>query len=220
MGILSSALTVSRFRVLDPTLPEGWREIYRDRLNEFAFHEPPQGMGKEEGEGWCQIKNLLDTEFDDFNEWLYNGWAVFQLRVDKKRLPMKLFKATLEKRGKAWCEEHEVERCPSTVKTELKERLEHEWMVRMLPSSRVTEAAWNMEDGYVIVHTLSEGSVDAFRKRFFRTFGKKLAPWSPLDWLEDAKTVENLLATGAEPVVSLEDAAPLESVALDDGDEK
>ena len=84
MAILTGAMTVTRLRVLEPGLHEGWRDLYRDRLNEHAFREPPQGVGREEVEGWCQVHNLLDTEFDDFNMWLYQDWAVFALRVDKK----------------------------------------------------------------------------------------------------------------------------------------
>lgn len=193
MGITAGALTVARFRV-EGELPGGWRDIYRDRLNEFAFREPPVEQGKEEVEGWVQVHNLLDTTFDDFNRWLYNDYAVFALRVDKKRLPAKLFRATLEKECQKWCAEREVERCPATVRTEIKERIEAEWLARTLPSVSVTEAAWSIEGRYLVLHTLSESTSDRFRKRFFRTFGLKLIPWSPLDWLGDKDLVEAMLA--------------------------
>ena len=51
MGIVSGALTVARFRVTGPRA-EGWRQSYRERLDEHAFRDPPQGAGKEEVEGW------------------------------------------------------------------------------------------------------------------------------------------------------------------------
>ena len=66
MSLLAGNLTVSRLRVLEPELHDGWRELYRDRLDEFAFRAPPTGIGKEEVEGWCQVHNLLDTSFEDF----------------------------------------------------------------------------------------------------------------------------------------------------------
>ncbi len=200
MGIVTGALTVARFRVLGEPSGEGWRDAYRDRLNEFGFREPPQGMGKEEVEGWVQVHNLLDTEFDDFNRWLYNEVALFALRVDKKRLPAKLFRATLDKRCEEWATEREVERCPSAIRSEIKDELEDAWLKRTLPAVSVTEAAWSITGGYVLLHSLSEGTADRFRKRFFRTFGLKLVPWSPLDWLEDRDAVDALLSKAPSPV--------------------
>lgn len=192
MGITGGALTVARFRV-EGDLPEAWRDAFRDKLTEFAFREPPVAQGKEEVEGWCQVHNLLDTDFSDFNRWLYNDYAVFALRVDKKRLPAKLFKATLEKECQKWCAERDVERCPATIRTEIKERIEADWLARTLPSVAVTEAAWSIHHRYLVLHGLSDAISDRFRKRFFRTFGLRLVPWSPLDWLQDRALVESLI---------------------------
>lgn len=199
MGIVSGSLTIARFRVVGE-LPEGWRETFRARLDEFAFRDPPVGQGKEEVEGWVQVHNLLENSFADFNTWLYNDVAVFALRVDVKRLPAKLFRATVDKRKQAWCEERGVERCPNAIVTEIKEDLEREWLERTLPSVSVTEAAWSLTNQWMVVHSLSEGTAERFRKRFFRTFGLKLVPWSPLDWLEDRGMVESVLSQPPMPV--------------------
>src|SRR6476659_5721427 len=107
MGIISGALTGARFRV-EGDLPDNWRDVWRDRLGEYAFRDPPNRVGKEEVEGWVLTQNLLDTDFSDLNRWLMNDYALFGLRVDKKRLPAKLFRAHLEKRCQAWCVERGV----------------------------------------------------------------------------------------------------------------
>lgn len=195
MGILGGAMTVRRFRVVGD-IPEGFKEVYRDRLEEFAFHDPPNDVGKEETEGWVQVHNLLDTSFQDTNRWLYNNFAVFALRVDKKSLPAKLFNAHVTKRCEAWCTEHQVERCPTAVKKEIKDSLEADWLKRALPRVGVTECCWNMTEKYLLLHSLSEGQADRFRKRFLRTFNLKLQPWSPLDWLASKEHVEGLLERG------------------------
>lgn len=199
MGILSGAMTVARFRVVGE-LPEGWREQYRDRLNEFAFQEPPKGTGKEEVEGWVQVHNLLDNEFNDYNRWLYNDVALFALRVDKKRLPAKLFRATLDKKCAAWCAERDVTRCPSSVRQEIKDELEQSWLARTLPSVAVTEVAWHISRGWLLVHSLSESIAERYRKRFFRTFGAKMVPWSPLDFFDDRKLVDKLISGVPTPM--------------------
>ena len=194
MGILKGAMTARRFRVVGD-VGEGWRDVFRDRLNEFAFREPAVSASKEEVEGWVQVHNLLDANFDDFNIWLYGNYAVFALRVDKKSLPSKLFAATLQKRCEAWAEENEVERCPSSVKAELKDALEREWLKNALPRVALTEACWSIDNGYLVLHSLSEGTAERFRKRFFRTFGLTLVPWSPLDFLEKSEDVETIMSS-------------------------
>jgi len=200
MGILGGAMTVARFRVEGERV-DGWRDAYRAALQDHAFKEPPVEQGLEEVEGWVEIHNLLDTSFEDFNRWLYQDVALFALRVDKKRLPAKLFKATLDKKCEAWAAEREVERCPASVRSELKDQLQSEWLARTLPSVGVTEAAWNIGEGYCILHSLSEGMADRFRKRFYRTFGLTLVPWSPLEYLgADAGAVDRLVASAPSPV--------------------
>jgi recombination associated protein RdgC len=194
MGIISGAITVRRFKVVG-SVPEEFRELYRERLQEHAFREPAVPAGKEEVEGWVEVQNLLDAGFEDMNRWLMDRYIVLALRVDKKSLPAKLLRATLEKKAQAWCEERGVERCPRAVKDELREELESQWLKRVLPNVSVTEAVWNHIDGYVLVHTTSDATCDRFRRRFHRTFGLQLVPWSPLDFVDDDDLRDALLST-------------------------
>ncbi len=194
MGILTGALTARRFRVIGD-VPEGFADVYRDRLNEYAFHEPPNEPGKLEIEGWVLAHNLLDVRFDDLNRWLYTPWALFSLRIDKKTVPANLLRATVEKLCLEWCAEHAVERCPSTVKAEIKEKLEDEWLRRTLPRVKVVDLCWHTTEGWLLLNSLSESVAERVRKRFHQTFGLRLVPWSPLDYLADSRSVEALLET-------------------------
>jgi recombination associated protein RdgC len=194
MALMKGAMTTRRYRV-HGALPEGWRERFRDRLNAMAFREPPTSTGKEEIEGWVQVHNLLDTSFDDFNQWLYNSFAVFSLRVDKKSLPGKLLRATVDKKCREWAEERGLEKVPTAKKREIKEALEAEWLSRMLPRVALTEVVWNLDEGYVLIDSLSDSVGDRFRKRFHRTFGLELQPFSPLDHFDDDTVRDALLAT-------------------------
>ena len=197
MGLLKGMLTAARFRV-DGDLPTDWRERYRDGLLDQAFREPVVRTKGEETEGWVEIHNLLDSDFANHNRWLYHPWALFSLRVDKKRLPANLVRATLEKRCQAWCEERETTSCPAAVRSELKSALEEEWFARMLPTVQVTDVGWNVADKTVLVGSLAEGTLARVRKRFFQTFGLRLVPWSPLDILDDKQQVDALLGSSPE----------------------
>lgn len=197
MALLHSRITASRFRVLNDGLPEDWRDVYRERLNEFSFTEPPQGIGREEVEGWTIIDDMLESDFSNFNHWLFDLWALFALRVDKKVLPAKKLRTELKRRCRAWATERDVERCPNAVRSEIKDALEQEWLERVMPRTQMYEVAWNLDTNMLYLSTLAEGAADKVRKRFFRTFGCKLMPYSPLDWAHTAQPelTEAILAT-------------------------
>jgi DNA recombination-dependent growth factor C len=197
MGILKGGLSVRRYRAgAEP--PEGFRDLYTAALEENAFREPLTATNKEQRVGWVQVHNLLDTSFLDTNRWLYNQYAVFALRIDKKVIPAKYFQAHLQKRVQTWCEGQKRERCPAAVKQELKEALELEMLQKTLPRVAIYEVAWNIAEGWVVFHNQSEVPNDTFRKLFHRTFGMALMPHDALDFVADRpEQVEALLASGA-----------------------
>ena len=193
MGILRGALSVRRYRV-DGQVPEDFTAGYVDALEANAFREVLSPGHKEERMGWAQVHNLLDTAFTDTNKWLYNHYAVFALRVDKKVLPAKYFKAHLDKRVETWLVANNRERCPGSVKTELKEALELEMLQKTLPRVQLFEVAWNIAEGWVLFHNQSELPNDKFRKLFHRTFGLVLVPHDPLDFVADKLDMAEALA--------------------------
>ncbi|MCB9781096.1 MAG: recombination-associated protein RdgC [Alphaproteobacteria bacterium] len=212
MGILQGSLTVRRYRAAG-TVPDDFRTSYVDALNDNAFREPRDWTPGVEAIGWCQVHNLLDTDFSDLNKWLYNEYAVLAMRIDKKSLPAKLLKAHLDKKVAEWCQENHRDKCPARVRTDLKEQLEGDMLVRTLPRVAVHEFCWNIVDGTVLFHNTSEKVNDTFRKVFRETFGIALLPWSPLDFLADspdlAATLEAQGLSDLRPDHAVGAAAPV-----------
>lgn len=184
MGILTGAVSVRRYRAVG-SLPEGFRTSFGDALADHSFREPREWLPGVEAVGWCQIHNLLDTDFGDINRWLYNQYLVAAMRVDKKALPGKYFKAHLEKRVSAWCQEQGRPKCPAAVKADIKDQLQREMLEKTLPRVATYEFCWDLDSGHVLFHNSSDKVNDAFRKLFRHTFGVALLPWSPLDFLAD-----------------------------------
>lgn len=196
MPILKGALSVRRYSV-SKDLAEGWREQFSAALVEHAFRDPGSKTKKEPTLGWVSAHNLLDTPFDDVTTWLYNQYALFHLRVDKKVLPARLFRATLQKRLAAWCDANKRERCPPGVREEIQAALEVEMLKQTLPRVQVYEVCWNVAEGYVLFHNDSETVNDTFRKLFMRTFSLTPMPWSPLHELPDLALGDALLSAGS-----------------------
>lgn len=203
MGILSGSMSVRRYRAAG-TVPDDFRTVYADALADHAFREPREWNPGVEAVGWCQIHNLLDTEFDDLNQWLYNEYVVAALRIDKKSLPTKLLKAHLDKRVAEWCQENQQRKAPARIKADIKEQLEREMLERTLPRVATHEFCWNLVEGHVLFHNTSDRVNDAFRQAFRHTFGIALLPWSPLDFLaDDPATAAALEVQGLSDLRSL-----------------
>ena len=194
MAILKGSVSARRYRVVG-SVGADFTSTMDSRLNDFAFVERIVETGKEESEGWVSIHNLLDCNFDDDASWLYGRFAMFALRVDKKRLPPNLFKATLDKRCQDWAVEHRSDVVPRDIKDELKFALEDEWLKRVLPRVAITEIVWNLVDGDLLVHSTSESTCERVKKRFLRTFGLELVAVSPLEWVEDDDLQNKLIAS-------------------------
>lgn len=192
MGILKGALTCRRFHV-EGDVPDDFRTKYAESMDEHQFRERKAAGVGEEVFGWVHAHNLLDNEFGDTTRWLYNHYVYAAMRVDKKTLPSKLFKATLEKRLQEWCEANGREKAPSGVRREHKETLEIEMLARTLPTVSHVEFCWNIVDRWCIFHSTSEKACDRFRTHFRNTFGLVLTPFSPLDFLVERPDVAGKL---------------------------
>lgn len=171
--------THRRFKV--SAVPDDFRERYIAALNENGFREPLSEVSKEIRVGWCDAVQPLVTTFDDTNRWLYNQYAVFAMRVEQKKLPGRRFRAELQRRVEAWCQANNRERCPSKVKTELKESLEMEMLQKTLPKMDAPGVIWHLAEGWLVIGCTSETRLDTFRKLFHRTFGIALVPTDPFD---------------------------------------
>ena len=193
MGLLNARLTARRYRVAGE-LQEGFREIYRDRLGKFAFQEPPN-IDKAQIEGWTLIQDVTESSFDDFNQWFIDDWILFGLRTDKRVLPAKIFRATVEREVRAWAKEQEVSRVPASVRAEIRDTLERAWLARVMPRTQHHEISWNIQTNRLYISTHSDAACDSIRKRFYRTFGRRLVPFSPLEWVgDDEDLIVKLLA--------------------------
>jgi DNA recombination-dependent growth factor C len=182
MSILQGGLTVRRYRVIGE-VKDTFRDDFEEALQRYAFHEPRSAAYGEEVEGWVLVQNLLDTDFSLRDRWLVNQYLIAALRVDKRVLPAKLFRAHLDKRLAAWCQENARAKAPASVRGDLREALTVEMLARTLPRVSVYELCWNVADGWVLFGNTSDAANDRFRKRFRKTFGLELVPATPLDFL-------------------------------------
>jgi recombination associated protein RdgC len=197
MGVLTGALTVRRYRV-EEQVPHEVRDRYTEALQAWAFRPSADPVRRTDTEGWVSVHNLLDADFADSDTWLFDHYAVFALRVDRKVLPARLVRALLQKRVQAWSAEHGRPRVPREVREEMQEQIEIDLLSRSLPRVQVYEVCWDLTGGWLLFHHLGEGANERFRTLFHRTFGLAPRVEMPLDLVakEVPELVDALLATG------------------------
>ena len=123
MGILRGALSARRYCVVGEA-PSGARSAWADTLTSHGYREPASAVRREETVGWVHAENLLVSNFTDMDQWLFEPYAHFSLRIDKKVVPPALLKAHVLMAAQEWCEENGRTPCPRSVRTELREHLE------------------------------------------------------------------------------------------------
>ena len=196
MGFWKGRLTIRRYRIHEP-VEDGFRDDFERRLQESAFRERRSANRGEETVGWVLPDNLLDTDFDLRDRWLFDHYLVIGLRIDKTVLPSQLLRAHLDQRIVAWEQENNQSRCPASVRTDIRTALEAELLARSLPQVKMVPICWHLGEGWVAVHSTATRVNDTFRTLFRTTFGVVPEPFSPIDFLEaDPVTATEMASSG------------------------
>lgn len=168
-----------------PVFEGGQLNVVADRLMELRFIEPLTQTSKGPHIGWVSPADLLVPP-EACQDWQFNQYLVLCLRTDKKSVPPALFRAHLRTRVAKWCKENNRERCPASIKSELKEGLELEMLARVYPAVKTLFLIWNTAEATVWVLSQSQSSLDLARKLFHKTFGAMLIPFDAIDYLPAA----------------------------------
>ena len=107
MGIIvSSSISMTRFRVIDPITHDLWTQI-PDRLRQFAFQEIDD-LPELQAYGWTCLEDMLDTEWRTAPPQKGN-YFTFSLRLDTRRIPPAIIKKQLSLAMKAEKEKLEAQ---------------------------------------------------------------------------------------------------------------
>jgi len=180
MSFLSGRVHGTRYVIADwSTHKNPTRDTVEGALKEYAFREPLSKSNEGLHIGWVEMDDWMNTAFTP-DAWTAGAYLAFTLRTDRKVVPGKLLAAHLRRRVAAWCAEHQRERCPSTVKSEIKDSLKRELLETTHPTTKLVPMVWNLEDGAVTIDSTAETALETARKFFQRTFGLTLRRAEPL----------------------------------------
>ena len=205
MGLLSGAMSVRRFVVLDKP-PQGFAVDYIDSFHDHAFRSTTDVLSEEVRCGWSVIHNLLDQDFSTIERWYVEPYIFGMMRIDKKTVPSNYFRAKVKQKTEDWCLANKKEKAPAKIRREIKEKIKNELLSKTFPKVKTVEFCWNIQESYLILHNTSRTVNEQFIKLFFETFGIGLEPFYPSLFIPNDRTrvamesagVSNMTIRGAE----------------------
>lgn len=175
MSLLQGSLSLRRFLVLGPVPSE---EVLLEGLSADQFHPFQDGL-EEERIGWCDWRNPLITPPDE--NWVsQERFAIFGLRLDTRRVPAILLKAHTDLRIQQLLKEKDLAFLGKEARISLQDEVKAELLLKVLPTPRVAEIAWDLKGGVLWTTASSSKLQEALAKLFIKSFGCELQPLAPL----------------------------------------
>ncbi|VEN75146.1 Exonuclease [Candidatus Desulfarcum epimagneticum] len=178
MGLLSSTSSLARYMVRGkPDAPI--IETARRGLSENRFREIDQSA-REKSVGWTSLETPYRPDFED-SSFLVGPFFIFALRVDKKKVPPKLFKKhhtlameeKLAKSGRDFLSRDE--------KSDLKESVLNALLTRMPATPDIYDVVWNVEESWAWFFSGTKSANEDFETLFSKSFNLsviRLFPYS------------------------------------------
>ncbi len=179
MGILSSSLSLARYRVVEE-VPDDLLGRIPDLLLEHRFQEIDE-TNDERGFGWVCFDDLLDTEWKTAIPGK-GSYLTFALRLDTRRIQpavmKKYYRCALEE---AYQEQkakgHKF--LSRDYKKEIHERVRQYLLGKTLPVPAVFDVVWDLNRHVIYFCSINAKVRELFEDHFTRSFELHLEPQTP-----------------------------------------
>lgn len=174
MGLFSGSMTYRRFLVEPVHLFREGEDVISS-LSQFKFKMLEDGEVRKIG--WVNPFDLLDTEFRLEHIYLDN-FLLLALRVDEKRIPTTLAKATYKQEVRNFLKESGKEGLSKRERELIRERVGNQLAKNMLPNMRIIEAALQIKTGEFYLFSASNNIIAIFEEAFKKTFNSSMLPYT------------------------------------------
>lgn len=179
MKMLSAAISLTRFRILDAVPQTLWTEI-PDKLKQFAFQDIDD-ISVVSSHGWVSIDHMLDTKWQ-LSPPEKGEYIAFSFRIDTRRISAAVFKKYLlmamekeqelmKKQGKIFISRER--------KSEIREQVKLSIMTKTLPTPAVIDVIWATGTNIIYLATTQSSVLDLFANYFTQTFDLHLEQLMP-----------------------------------------
>lgn len=156
------------------------------------------GSSEDRNVGWAASAEMDEADFSNRDSWDFNSVSIFYLREDRKVIDTAAKKRLVTSRIKLWLEENGRQRCPASIKAEIKTAADVEMAAKAPVKAKIVEVCVHWDDGWAVVSSQTESSVDMAIKLLNQTF-KNVASFTRKkleDMIEDK--VDDAASAGAQ----------------------
>lgn len=180
MGFMSASVGLTRYRIVEESIPATlWTEV-DERLKRNAFRDI-DASAEERSFGWVSFDNMLDPEFALCPP-EKGPYLAFTLRLDTRRVPPAVMKKhvtmalneamrAMRDQGKKFLTKEQ--------KTEIRDQVELKLRARTLPIPACFDVIWDTNRNHVYVASTQAKLTELFEEVFTHTFGLNLEPMTP-----------------------------------------
>lgn len=176
MGVLSSTVSLSRFRV-NGKFDDAPIEAVEAGLNKFKI----QDIDKDPSDiavGWTSLENPYNPDFSG-SSFLIGNYFVFSLRIDKKSVPTKVLKQHYSVEEAKKLVEEDREFLSKNEKKQLMENVKSVLLLRIPPTPNVFDLIWDYENSRLWFFSTQNGANEELESLFLKTFNISLVKLFP-----------------------------------------
>jgi len=199
MGILSSAVSITRYRV-EGKIEGPVIEIVSKGLKKNTIQEIDE-EAESKAAGWTSFENPFHPNFDG-SSFVFGNLFVFALRIDRKSIPAKLLKKhlTLEtskrlaKTGRKFLSKDE--------KQALKDKVINDLVIRIPSTPNIYDLIWNYEASSLWFYSNLRSANEEIETLFRRSFNiglLRLFPYTAADITAGLSDSERDVLIGLSP---------------------
>lgn len=179
MSLGAGALALRRVQILVSPKDVRFSEIVK-KLKSRSI--TPLGVDEEREQtmGWCH-PYTGEPDFDSAQDHVYGQAFVFGLRADVKRIPGTYFRLQMKNALEALQKKDKGKGRlqGKKLRDATRDRLKLELLRGTLPSVRLTEIVWHLDNNELWILSSSQSVYDDVEKLFLETFGWPLALYNP-----------------------------------------
>lgn len=170
-------MSYARFYV-QGALPENFRERFLEALALRAMRPLDADEDAEERSGWCVLGDPYALELAH-DRVFFNNYLNLGFRTDRWAIPAPVLRSKLAEAESAYLASKGRERLSKREREELKQLVVRKLRKQLVPSVRVVDLSWSLEEGLVRFFSHSPRATGAMADLFALTFGLELIAESP-----------------------------------------
>ncbi len=167
MGLMSSSVSVSRFRV-EGTLEKPVLDTVEKGLKTHAISEIVD-EAEQKAVGWTSFRTPYRAAFDD-RGFVIGPYVVFSLRVDKKSVSSKVFQKQFAEASARRLAESGRPYLSRSEKKMLRDDVTHQLLVRIPATPNVYDLVWHIEAGFLWCFSTLKSANEELESLFSRSF--------------------------------------------------